>query len=1077
MAASGRLCEWLQGDGGAEDAGLELMALRALAACVTAAREGAAPRAAAPAEALRVGAAAALRGARQGVGAAPAAGCEQCGLGWQVLGAALAARGAEGGAPPPDAVAAAVEALAALLPPGPRGKKLGEGAPYARVYAGALKTAAHLVELGGDLSVQQVQAVVASCAKCFKYAAPGPAGAPPASPALKRAAPEAAAAAAAAAAAEGAAGRAAKRGGYVPPHKRGGSRGGSDSEFSDSDASDGERGGGAGASVWLPAARARAAAVHCLAALARHAPKSLQAHWATLLPSPSSLQPSPYSPNLGTVMLHDPSAHVRAAAWACTSAMLDGARQKAFVAVAEVPKKKSALRGFTTLSVALGQCLMGLQAASLAALQDEADPLVLAQAFKGVGVLSSQAPVDRLPDAFLPQLAAGALERLQRLHDLPGGELAATAGALGCLAAVCGTKAPVPGLQGALLSAGPGPAACARVPGAAVALACDEEGALALRSEAFGVLQSLARNYPASIAEAWDRVQACVLRSLERPAEGAPAARPAAPPGKAPASRGAHGATVEKLAQQGLKALTARLQGLAGDACLGGHEEAGGAAAGGAGALPGALGALNIGEEAAPAPPPQLGGEYVRLVEGYAERPLRVASGHRSAMVRAAGFGVVSGSCSPLFGGVSGGVVATLVGRAGEAMRRDDTPSVRAAACKVIGSLACVPPLATQRAELMQLGQRLLASSGDSSLSVRVPLAWSLANICDSFRVSASGASGRVLARDVHPLAEGCLALCRDNDKVRANATRALGYLLSCCHFEDGDARSVAWLDAGVECLLASLSSGNVKVQWNCCYALGSLMENRSLMASPRASDFAPRILQSLLGLVGRSANYKIRTHASAALTVPRSRGEYFGLLEEVVAGLYDTLAALEGGQGDGGSGDPGRPGTGQDFRNRQALQMQLYATLLHAVALLEVREEGGAGDGPDAPGAGPAHALLLCRAPGLARVIHTAHEQASANAAAQVSEDAVAHLELSPKSTPSKYSLNSGGSSSPRAQDKQGPVAVHAVSSPGSAQKPLSFGVRDTRGAARALAGWVNEFHPAEGSAAEARGLLDACL
>ena len=49
------------------------------------------------------------------------------------------------------------------------------------------------------------------------------------------------------------------------------------------------------------------------------------------------------------------------------SAMLDGARQKAFVAVAEVPKKKSALRGFTTLSVALGQCLMGLQAACLAA--------------------------------------------------------------------------------------------------------------------------------------------------------------------------------------------------------------------------------------------------------------------------------------------------------------------------------------------------------------------------------------------------------------------------------------------------------------------------------------------------------------------------------------------------------------------------------------------------------------------------------------------------------------------------------------------------------------------------------------
>ena len=248
MAASGRLCEWLQGEG-AEDAAPELAALRALATCVTAAREGAAPRAAAPAAALRVGAAAALRGARQGVGTAPE-GCERCGLGWLVLGDAVAARAAEGGALPPDIVTAAVEALAALLPPG-RGKKLGEGAPCARVYARALKVTAHLVELGGDLSVQQVQAVVASCSKCFKYAASGAAGAPSASPALKRA-PDVAAA-------EGMGGGAAKRG-YVPPHKRGGSRGASDSELSDSDASDGERGGALGASDRLPAARARSSA-------------------------------------------------------------------------------------------------------------------------------------------------------------------------------------------------------------------------------------------------------------------------------------------------------------------------------------------------------------------------------------------------------------------------------------------------------------------------------------------------------------------------------------------------------------------------------------------------------------------------------------------------------------------------------------------------------------------------------------------------------------------------------------------------------------------------------------------------
>ena len=45
------------------------------------------------------------------------------------------------------------------------------------------------------------------------------------------------------------------------------------------------------------------------------------------------------------------------------------------------------------------------------------------------------------------------------------------------------------------------------------------------------------------------------------------------------------------------------------------------------------------------------------------------------------------------------------------------------------------------------------------------------------------------------------------------------------------------------------------------------------------------------------------------------------------------------------------------------------------------------------------------------------------------------------------------------------------------AAQEALMACTEQEESAARALAGWVDEFHPAEGSAAEARGLLDACL
>jgi hypothetical protein len=103
-------------------------------------------------------------------------------------------------------------------------------------------------------------------------------------------------------------------------------------------------------------------------------------------------------------------------------------------------------------------------------------------------------------------------------------------------------------------------------------------------------------------------------------------------------------------------------------------------------------------------------------------------------------------------------------------------------------------------------------------------------------------------------------------------------------------------------------------------------------------SPWAPAAVRALLALLTESANFKIRTHAAAAVAQVPHRAAWGGLYAAAVEALAAALAALDhttggvfAGEASGGAGGAGSHGVDfADLKCRPALRTQLTATLLH---------------------------------------------------------------------------------------------------------------------------------------------------
>ena len=79
-------------------------------------------------------------------------------------------------------------------------------------------------------------------------------------------------------------------------------------------------------------------------------------------------------------------------------------------------------------------------------------------------------------------------------------------------------------------------------------------------------------------------------------------------------------------------------------------------------------------------------------------------------------------------------------------------------------------------------------------------------------------------------------------------------------------AMDALWTAKALQQVVASLHSGNAKVQWNACYAAGQALRSGRLRSYTEAVAQLQPLLDALLDVLTSSANYKARMQAAAAI-------------------------------------------------------------------------------------------------------------------------------------------------------------------------------------------------------------------
>ena len=802
------------------------------------------------------------------------------------------------------------------------------------------------------------------------------------------------------------------RGGYVPPHARraeasasasASAAGSSDSDASDAESLRGESRDG----DRFGSSRVRANAALCVASLARANPRSLHAHWSKLLPtSAGQLLPRSPTATLLRLVVADPSPRVRAAAAAATAQMLEGSATRQYLAAAEVrvhPKTGLVIRrNFASLSSTLGDVAATLHAALTRAAAAEPSLSCVPAACKALSAFLDAAPFARLPEDLLPKAMSAAWKRAR---DLPepgrsGGEassdvaaartsliaaLGAALGAKGASARV--TEALAPAYANADRSGGASEESASQsessasgssstprssssafpelaeiIPGL-VAIAGDARFGAATRCEAYGALRAAAATHASAVAAAWRR----------------PETRGVLPAAGTASATNEDAAAADRVAQASARFLSEFLLAAGGGAAasasaVGDDEPAAG------------TGPTNASTRVAS---PLSRSELVALWDDVASAQLPAMTAHASPLVRAAGLGCLVGLVASASTGVSRENRRALTEAPHASLRDESVAAVRAAACRALGALAALPPMADDpetgaRATepLEPTVTALLASLNDDAKSVRLPASWAVANACRAVAESAAmrhpetrrvptrrdrgdregdartDADAILSAATIAAVARACVdAAVREGDKVRANAARALGHLVAACDFRDGgggsngvgvgasvggsiggDAPS-AWLPEVIQALMSCLTTGNAKVQWNACHAMGALFRNPTTSASKSA--WSPLVIRMLLMLMRDTRNFKIRVHAAATLGVPGTREEFGNAYPDTVS---IVAGAVEGSELDAW-GEDAAAGDADLIRYRPQLAARLTATLLRVLAMGTPEDAGAVRD------------------------------------------------------------------------------------------------------------------------------------
>ncbi|KAL2639351.1 hypothetical protein AAZX31_06G172400 [Glycine max] len=724
----------------------------------------------------------------------------------------------------------------------------------------------------------------------------------------------------------------------------------SDSEFSDGDGSAKESGR-------VQNSRVRVASITCIQDLCQADSKSLSMQWSLLLPTSDVLQPRMHDATLMTCLLFDPCLKPRMASASTLVAMLDGL-SSIFLQVAEY-KESNKFGSFMALSSSLGKILMELHRGLLYLIEHEAHSKLLTLLFKILRLLILSTPYSRMPPNLLPIVVTSIRTRIEEGFWMKSDRSSLLqAAAIGCLTLALSTSPSSAQIRKMLYDeVSSGYIVTEKKSGVLSTLFeySMQWSCPTICLEALQALKAVSHNYPNIVSACWEKVSAIVHGFLSTVCLEAPSRQSSDHVGS-PSSFNNEKVliTAIKVLDEGLRAVSG-FQGtedLSDDKLMD---------------IPFASDCIRM-KKVSSAPSYELeckddvivnfescGSGSQQWCEAI-EKHMPLILCHSSAMVRAASVTCFAGMTSSVFICFSKEKQDFILSSLVHAAVHDNVPSVRSAACRAIGIISCFPQVCQSAEVLDKFIHAVEINTRDALISVRITASWALANICDAIchsdRILPYGQMGsNSNTQVIVSLSECALHLTKDGDKVKSNAVRALGYISrilksSTSKFQGTSAghhdrmtdaylnsenlmvcqqncasdslQDLNRLERIVHAFISCITTGNVKVQWNVCHALGNLFLNETLRLQDM--DWTPVVFGVLLQLLRNSSNFKIRIQAAAALAVPMSMQDYGLSFSEIVQSVEHVMENIDDDQISGPS----------NFKYRVSLQKQLTLTMLH---------------------------------------------------------------------------------------------------------------------------------------------------
>lgn len=275
----------------------------------------------------------------------------------------------------------------------------------------------------------------------------------------------------------------------------------------------------------------------------------------------------------------------------------------------------------------------------------------------------------------------------------------------------------------------------------------------------------------------------------------------------------------------------------------------------------------------------------------------------------------------------------------GETPEVDGGNLLKASAGRALAVLALYPSLRSDLAFIETTSEMIVSLFQDKNSLVRKKCTWSLGNILEALvEMQSKGAElsvngSRIGDQYLERFFVACLRTTDDHEKVRSNIMRCLGnlvLLLTDNHMREESGQWRKFAMRSVQAVVENaLNFKAVKVKWNACYSLGLMMRNEEMyaMVEDQDLDWPSLAFPALSKLMSQSPNFKVRTAAVIAVSVPKKRqlyGRQFISIWEALIGALEQAGNLI---------------DFNEYKHRDNLLDQLCTSISHFILICDVRD------------------------------------------------------------------------------------------------------------------------------------------